>query len=330
MSDQLSKAFRSELKDHILPFWRNLQDTEYGGFYGLVDADLKIHKDANKTSIGTARLLWSFSRAYGLLGNKADLAMAKHAYTYMMEALFDKVNGGFNSEVSYKNNLISTTKHTIFQAYAIYGMSEYFKICEEADVKNSAIHLYQLMEAKLFDEARGGTYTETSDAKWQSKPIEIGRKEGIEFDQTGVCYLHILEAYTNLYRIWPDEGLKDKLVWLLTLFRDKIIQNAHGSFGIYFDTKWQLVADEFCFGRDIEATWLIDDAMAVTGYEDKVLTAQLLTIADHVYGKAITKMVPFSLDLVMVLLTKTFGGMLTMKQSLASIILIVRLVMRNI
>ena len=36
-------------------------------------------------------------------------------------------------------------------------------------------------------------------------------------------HLHILEPYTNLYRIWKDEKLRTQIENLIELFTDKIL-----------------------------------------------------------------------------------------------------------
>lgn len=286
MGLQSKKHYKNELENRIMPFWRNLIDKEYGGFYGLVDSDLQIHKNNNKSTIGTARILWGLSRAYGQTKNNKDLEGATHAYNYLREALYDRVNGGYINEVTYKGGLHSTTKHTIFQAYVIYGMSEYYKITEDEEVLKNVIELYEMVESQLYIEGEQ-RYVETADAKWLPMDIQIGDRDDLEFDRTGVCYLHILEAYTNLYKVWKNSFLKARIQWLLELFRDKIYVEKDRSYGIYFDADWNLLIESYCYGRDIEATWLIHEAAETIDYQDAKLTEQLLEVIDQVYKVAL-------------------------------------------
>ena len=39
---RISQAAKAMLENTILPFWLRLQDREHGGFYGLVDFDLRL------------------------------------------------------------------------------------------------------------------------------------------------------------------------------------------------------------------------------------------------------------------------------------------------
>ena len=57
---KLSEAARTMLDETILPFWLKLRDDEYGGFYGLLDYDLTLHKQAEKGCILNSRILWFF------------------------------------------------------------------------------------------------------------------------------------------------------------------------------------------------------------------------------------------------------------------------------
>ena len=87
-------------------------------------------------------------------------------------------------------------------------------------------------------------------------------------------HLHILEAYTNLYRIAPHHSIHEALKRLLLLFYDKFIdQDQH--LHLFYDKNWSLMSQEVSFGHDIEASWLMCEAAAVLG--DK----NLITKFDH-------------------------------------------------
>ncbi|MBP3577339.1 MAG: N-acylglucosamine 2-epimerase, partial [Lachnospiraceae bacterium] len=64
----MKAAMRVEMEQHLrealLPFWKNLKDDVYGGFYGFMGTDLKVVKDSEKGCILNSRILWFFSNAY--------------------------------------------------------------------------------------------------------------------------------------------------------------------------------------------------------------------------------------------------------------------------
>ena len=82
---QLSKECENELAGHILPFWLSTRD-ERGGFFGKTLRNLDVQKDAVKDVILHAKILWSFSEAYMLLGKNEYLDAAKHAYQFLKKA----------------------------------------------------------------------------------------------------------------------------------------------------------------------------------------------------------------------------------------------------
>jgi cellobiose epimerase len=89
-------------------------------------------------------------------------------------------------------------------------------------------------------------------------------------------HLHVLEAYTNLYRIWPDAELKDRLINLAKLLSGPF-HDGNGHFNLFFDTKWKLLSDDISFGHDIEGSWLLYEAAEVIG--DETLLEQTKNIA---------------------------------------------------
>ena len=81
------QEIQKELTEHIIPFWRGLRDDEYGGYYGLMDFDLKVDKKAEKGAILNSRILWFFSRAFNELKDISLLEEADHAYRFLKEKL---------------------------------------------------------------------------------------------------------------------------------------------------------------------------------------------------------------------------------------------------
>jgi mannobiose 2-epimerase len=75
-------------------------------------------------------------------------------------------------------------------------------------------------------------------------------------------HLHILEAYTNLYRVWKDEELRISLRNLILLFLEKFLDEK-GHLILFFDNDWKIMGDYCSFGHDIEFSWLLTEASSV-------------------------------------------------------------------
>ena len=107
---------KAHLLNDIIPFWKNLRDDEFGGYYGYMDYDLKVDKRAVKGCILNSRITWFFANAYTLLKDESLLEEAKHGFAFMKEHCMDKENGGIFWSMKYDGTPEDTTKHTYNQA----------------------------------------------------------------------------------------------------------------------------------------------------------------------------------------------------------------------
>ena len=146
----------NEIQDHlmqtIIPFWKNLRDNEYGGYYGYMTYDLAVDKKAVKGCILNSRIMWFFSNAYTLLKDESLLDEAKHAYEFLKNCCLDRVNGGIFWSIQYDGKPEDTTKHTYNQAFAIYALSSYYDTTGNEEALEIAKGLQKIIEEKCTDE----------------------------------------------------------------------------------------------------------------------------------------------------------------------------------
>ena len=112
MDIQLMKQeMQDVVKNNILRFWLDkMVDREHGGFYGRIDGSEVLHPEAEKGAILNARILWSFSAAYRILGNPEYLEAATRAKDYIIDHFLDKEYGGVYWSVDYLGNPLDTKK----------------------------------------------------------------------------------------------------------------------------------------------------------------------------------------------------------------------------
>ncbi|WP_315824645.1 AGE family epimerase/isomerase [Paraflavitalea speifideaquila] len=124
--------------------------------------------------------------------------------------------------VDHAGHPFDTKKQVYGQAFTLYAFCEYYKACRHETVKERAIELYTLIERFSYDKDREG-YFEAFDREWRPlKDLRLSAKDANEKKSMNT-HLHVLEAYTNLYSIWPDEGLHRQITRLINNFLDHII-----------------------------------------------------------------------------------------------------------
>lgn len=248
---------------NIVAYWKkHAPDEINGGFFGKINNDNNVTANAPKGSVLNARILWSFSAAYNLKPDAESLQMAHRAYNYISRYFIDAEFGGVYWSVDYEGNKLDTKKQVYASAFTIYALSEYYKASGLAVAKEQAIALYHLLVAKSYDKHKTG-YMEAFTHDWQ--PIgdqRLSAKDANE-KKTMNTHLHVLEAYTNLYRIWPDKGLRKQIKTLIGNFFDHFIDVKTHHLVLFFDEDWNGKSDTVSYGHDIEATWLLLEAAEV-------------------------------------------------------------------
>jgi len=129
------------------------------------------------------------------------------------------------------------------------------------EAKNWAIEIFYLIEKHAFDVANEG-YIEAFNEEWS--PIEdmrLSEKDENEA-KTMNTHLHILEAYTTLFKIYPAENVKMALERLVNAFLTKFLRD-NGHLDLFFDEQWNLKSSIYSFGHDIETAWLLIEAAKI-------------------------------------------------------------------
>lgn len=254
------------LQKNILRFWLDkMVDQEHGGFYGRIDGHEHLHADAEKGAILNARILWAFSAAYRVLGDKTYLEAASRAKHYIIDHFIDPEYGGVYWSLDCNGKPLDTKKQFYAIGFAIYGMSEYARATGDAEALKVAIDLYRCIEEHALDHEYNG-YIEAMTRDWQ--PIADMRLSELDanYPKSQNTHLHIIEPYTNLYRVWKSDELKASLHNLIDIFTDRILNPETHHLDLFFDMDWKRGAGALeSYGHDIECSWLIHEAALVLG-----------------------------------------------------------------
>ena len=306
---KMKAEMQDVLKKNILHFWMTqMVDEEHGGFYGRMDHSGTLHPDAEKGAILNARILWSFSAAYRVLGNTEYLAMATRAKDYIIDHFIDPEYGGIYWSVDYKGQPLDTKKQFYAIGFAIYGLTEYARATGDREALDYALQLYDCIEEHAFDRVHNG-YIEACTRAWGK--IEDMRLSELDanYPKSQNTHLHIIEPYTNLLRCLKElhaqescdyvpvlgsvlpigitipvetiVAVETSLRNLIDIFTEKILNPETCHLDLFFEMDWTRGAGHLeSYGHDIECSWLMHEAALVLG--DKKVLAKVEPIVRKV------------------------------------------------
>lgn len=289
-SNELLKSLKAEVEkeylNNIEPFWyRYSMDRQNSGFYGQVKFDNSPIPVANKGAILNARILWSFSAAHKQFKTKKSAELAHRAYQYLINHFLDREYSGIYWMVDQFGEVYDDRKHVYVQAFAIYGLVEYYSIFGVEEALDISIQLFNAIERNCKDDEFGG-YFEAYSRDW--KPIDdvrLSEKDKNE-PKSMNTHLHVLEGYTSLYKYNKNIKVANAIDDLLSIFEAQILNKQKDSLICFFTSNWEQKSDRISYGHDIEASWLCTEAAKVLDNAGwiTVFNNIALKIADKVIG----------------------------------------------
>jgi len=290
-SDQKIIAELSEsLNNGILDVWypRTI-DSISGGFLSDFDYKWEMKGQQNKMIVTQSRHVWTCSTVAEFYPAKKDqfLKIAAHGVQFLKDNMWDAQLGGFFNLVDREGNVLKdeksdrVIKEAYGNAFAIYGLSAYSRVSGDTAALSMAKKAFLWLDQHSYDPQFGG-YFQFLEA--DGTALKNGLNGVPPKDQNGS--IHLLEAFTELYRVWPDPLVKERLLMMLNLIRDKITHpkgylqlflNQDLSPVSYRDSaeevrKKNWYRDHISFGHDVETAFLMLEASEVAGLENDTIT----------------------------------------------------------
>ena len=304
MADTLEKS----LQDDIIRVWYpRIMDSTYGGYLTNFSYDWKQLSHQEKSIVYTARHVWTTSMLYKQYPDRMEfLDYAAQGFAFMKDHLWDETYGGYFVVVGQDGSQIDSLgneKRIYGQAFAIYGLAEYYEASRNEEVLDWAKKSFQWIEEKAHDPVNGGYYENLlrQGAPLLSEdtfkvPLNERLMQGYKDFNSSI---HILEALTTLYHVWPDELVRKRLEEMFHVVRD-IMVTKPGYLQLYFEPDWTHVTgamqegdnqrntwfyDHVTFGHDIETAYLLYEAAeALEMYDDETASICQMLV-DHTIRK---------------------------------------------
>ncbi|HTO93649.1 MAG TPA: AGE family epimerase/isomerase, partial [Bacteroidota bacterium] len=278
----------AEVLDTELGRWYPLcVDTVYGGFFSDVNARWELEGKQDKMIVTQARHVWAASRA-AMYDPKYRrlLGVAAHGERFLAATMWDTACGGLYEMVTRTGEVIPDHGEVIKTAYgnafAIYGLAACYRATGDTGALRLAQAGFRWLDAHSRDPVGGGYFQFLSR---RGEPYADGWRGTPPKDQNSS--IHLLESFTELYAVWPDTTLRERLSSLLALVRDRIT-NRDGYMNLFFRRDWTPVTysdsgaaaraehydiDHVSFGHDVETAYLMLEAASALGAERDSATA---------------------------------------------------------
>ena len=289
---QLAKQMETSVQTELLNKWYpQCYDNLYGGYLSTFKYDFKPTGPQDQFIVTQARHVWTTSKASSQYPEKSYyLYGSKHGFQFFRDVMWDKTYGGFYNLVDRQGHNKSNPnvpKDAYGNAFAIYALAAYYKASGDTAALDLAKKAFLWMEAHSHDPVYGGYYMHL---KVDGTPVV---RDAAEPSTSDIGYkdqnssIHLLEAFTELYQVWPDDLVRKRLQEMLFLIRDKLVTK-QGYLVLFFETNWTPVSfmdsseayilqhhnlDYVSFGHNIETTYLMLEASHALDLQHDTLTA---------------------------------------------------------
>jgi mannobiose 2-epimerase len=262
IADEVEANLQNEILEKFFPV---CVDKQAGGFFENYALDWTRIPGNARSIVYQSRLTWTSAEAAQRFPAKAELylAMTRHGAAMLADQMWDKQGGGFHWSINANGRPASPIKQMYGHAFGIYALAASFRATHDAATLDLAKKAFAWLEEHAHDKVNLG-YFENIAA--DGKPATSGSNSvGARGNQKSMnTSIHILEALTGLYQVWPDPQVKARVQEMLDLCRDKIYSEP-GYLTQFLTEDWQRTGSPDSFGHDVEAGYLLIEAADALG-----------------------------------------------------------------
>jgi cellobiose epimerase len=288
LADEVEKHWRG----NVLPAWfPRCIDQKHGGFAPHFLEDWSKGTQNDKTIVFQSRMTWVCAQ---VAMRHPELRVeylkhTRHGLDYLEGTLWDKQEGGFYwglDEAGKIKDAYGTEKHLYGISFGIYASAAAYEATKDQRALDLAKRAFVWLDRHAHDAANGGYYEALSR---EGRPILAAPAGPRTADFIGTAYgyksmnshIHLLEALTSLYHVWPDKAVQERLNEVFLIVRDKIVVRP-GCMNLFFTPDWRAVPDHDSFGHDVETAYLLlEAAEALKRPDDPQTLAVARSLVDH-------------------------------------------------
>lgn len=306
--EDLTSVLEESLKNKIVDIWYpKTIDSVHGGFFSDFNAKWEKKGGQNKMIVTQARHVWTASTLASFYNDSSYKEIAKHGYEFLRDHMWDDINGGFYTFKGIEGDslkVLSTSKSAYGNSFAIYGLANYYKISKDTAALDLAKKTFYWLDEHSYDSVYGGYFdVMKQDGSWllHTKENDNNYSEFVRKDwKDQNSSIHLLECFTALYEVWPNNLLKERLEEMLIVVRDTIT-TGKGYLTLHLQRDWKPVSfkdsadavrkanfwlDHVSFGHDVETAFLLLEASHILGKEnDTVTLRKARKMVDHAIAK---------------------------------------------
>lgn len=292
---EMEKSIRTEMLNVWYP---KAVDTAYGGFLSAFTFDFTPTGAQDKMIVTQARHVWTTAKAaerYPATTYYKD--NSRHGFRFLRDKMWDAEFGGFYTLVDRKGALKgSSNKEAYGNAFALYALSAYYHMSKDTAALNLAKKTFNWLEKHSHDPIHKGYFQHLGrDGTPIKRDATVPSTSDLGYKDQNSS-IHLLEALTELYAVWPDPLVRERLSEMLVLIRDTIT-SPKGNLVLFFQPDWTPVSyrdsseavvlkhryiDHVSFGHDVETAYLMLEASHALGLKNDERTLQVgKRMVDH-------------------------------------------------
>lgn len=262
----LAGEVQAALHQDVLNVWfPRAVDHEHGGFHSHFARDWQWLASDGKFSVFQGRMTWVASQVVlREPGRNQEFApIVRHGIDFLQNVMWDKQDGGFFWGLDDEGRItpgFTDHKDLYGMSFCIFGAAAAYAATHDPGALEVAKKGFLWIDQHAHDTQHGGYF------EWLQRdgtPVTPHAPDGtVEINEIGPIgyksmntHIHLLEALTQLYRVWPDPTLRARLEEMLAVVRDRICVEP-GVMNLFFTNAWQAIPGHDSYGHDVETAYL--------------------------------------------------------------------------